>query len=476
MASNHSRAAEPPDPRFGSDRNAHVGDQGELWFAAQLPFGWVWQPPRRDLGKDGLIVIRDKSDLHNLEFAVQVKTSERPVIQRGWVVKSGLSRSSVMYWFASPLPTLVVAVDMIGRRAWYAWHLDLFESPATVFRSTERTVTIRIPEQNELNEAGWQDIRHRLKEHFGSLLDAISEANSSSRLLPAVNTLARNVSNLLKLSKTPPPASTATMTEQEGLSILIEQLEHRSVLSVVRTLLEHVPPDSRAGHHMRAWIDAYEATVLTAHPHLNALPDHGPYSPELEIAFAPKQVVETRHHLIEAGLDMIMLLTARQKAANNDETSDRVRGAADGSPSSGRRGSSLSVAHAAGGLPVKVNIVRLRVTDLGFPEGARTREIIGTEHDTDQQGHSAPFTAGRGSQLGLKLCPPEAAPSLRLEYTDQPPDERLYVAMKPITSSDGEPRIFVLEHSAQGVSLDAVRARPDDEWRSTDTFIFCTGL
>jgi hypothetical protein len=38
---------------------SHLGDQGELWFAAMLPAGWVWQPPRRDLGKDGLIVIRD---------------------------------------------------------------------------------------------------------------------------------------------------------------------------------------------------------------------------------------------------------------------------------------------------------------------------------------------------------------------------------------------------------------------------------
>lgn len=342
MTSDHARTAEPPDPTSGSDRNAHVGDQGELWFAAQLPFGWVWQPPRRDLGKDGLIVIRDNSDLHNLEFAVQVKTSEHPVIQRGCVVKSGLSRSSVMYWFASLLPTLVVAVDIIGRRAWYAWHLDLFESPAAVFHSTQHTVTIRIPERNELNEAGWEDIRHRLKEHFGSLLDAISEANSSSRLLPAINTLARNVSNLLKLSKTPPPTR-SPMTKQEGLSILIEQLEHRSVLSVVRTLLEHVRPDSRAGHHMRAWIDAYEATVLTAHPRLKALPEHGPYSPELEIAFAPKQVVETRHRLIEAGLDMIMLLTAQQKATNNDETSDQIRDTETARRGSEPRGSSVSV-------------------------------------------------------------------------------------------------------------------------------------
>jgi hypothetical protein len=113
------------------------------------------------------------------------------------------------------------------------------------------------------------------------------------------------------------------------------------------------------------------------------------------------------------------------------------------------------------------------VRDLGYPEGATTKEIIGTEHDTDVHGHPAPFSGGRGVQLGLELCSAEVAPYHRLEYKDQPLGERLYVAMKPINTSDGEPRIFVLVHNADGLSLDAVRARPDDKWEATDIFIFC---
>lgn len=122
---------------------------------------------------------------------------------------------------------------------------------------------------------------------------------------------------------------------------------------------------------------------------------------------------------------------------------------------------------------MKVNIVILTVADLGFPEAATTREIIGTNHDTDQHGSSAPFTGGRVRQLGLELCPQEVAPQFRLEYKDQPLDERLYVAMKPIASSDGEPRIFVLGHNADGLFLDAARARPDDKWHPNNKFMFC---
>lgn len=122
---------------------------------------------------------------------------------------------------------------------------------------------------------------------------------------------------------------------------------------------------------------------------------------------------------------------------------------------------------------MNMKIITLTVADLGFSEGATTSEIIGTEHDADQHGNPAPFTGGRGRLLGLELCPPEVAPNYRLEYKDQPLDERLYVAMKPISSSDGEPRIFVLGHNADGLFLDAARARADDKWPSNNKFVFC---
>lgn len=121
---------------------------------------------------------------------------------------------------------------------------------------------------------------------------------------------------------------------------------------------------------------------------------------------------------------------------------------------------------------MEVTTVRVRVADLGFPEGALTREIIGSDGDRDIFGNSAPFTGGRRSQLGLELCPPDLGPYLRLEYADQPLGERLYVAMKPIMASDGEPRIFVVEHSSAGLSLDAAHARHDDMWAPDDVFIF----
>lgn len=125
---------------------------------------------------------------------------------------------------------------------------------------------------------------------------------------------------------------------------------------------------------------------------------------------------------------------------------------------------------------MQIRTIRLRVIDLGLPEGALTREIIGTDEDRDLFGQVAPFTGGRCRQLGLELCPPDVGPQLRLDYADQPEGEHVYIAMKPITASDGEPRIFVVEHTAEGVSLGAARARQDDWWSPDDLFVFCVAV
>ena len=122
---------------------------------------------------------------------------------------------------------------------------------------------------------------------------------------------------------------------------------------------------------------------------------------------------------------------------------------------------------------MKLTIVTLRVSDLGFSEAATTSEIIGTDHDIDQHGSLAPFTGGKGKLFGLELCLPEVALEYRLKYEDQPLDERVYVAMKPIVTPNGEPSIFVLGHSAGGLFLDATQARPDDKWHPNKKFMFC---
>lgn len=293
---------------------SHVGDQGEAWFFAALPRGWIWQPPRRDVGKDGLIVIRDESELHNLEFSIQIKSSERPKIQGGDVLLAGVPRASIRYWFASPSPTLVVAVDISNRMGWYAWHLDLFDSPAELFGSAAKTVTLRIPQTNRLDSAGWTSIRAALLQHFTALQRALSTDAMTPRVLATVHDVARIVGNLIRLGASAPPEP--PLTKNEGMALLIEQIELRDLICTVRSLLNRLQDGSDAHKLFEFWLTSFEETASAGHPSLAALPSRGHGIPaDFELAVAPKRLLEARPRLVLAAIDFVRLLTSPKPPA-----------------------------------------------------------------------------------------------------------------------------------------------------------------
>src|SRR5258708_11313374 len=78
----------------------------------------------------------------------------------------------------------------------------------------------------------------------------------------------------------------------------------------------------------------------------------------------------------------------------------------------------------------------------------------------------------RAKDLGLDLCPAEVGPALRRAYKDQPKGEWLLVAMEPITDSDGDSRIFLVEHGGNVPWLSAHYGDPDGVWRADDRFVF----
>jgi hypothetical protein len=177
--------------------NPGIGDAGELWFAGQLPADWVWQPPRRDIGKDALIVVRDGTALHNLEFSVQIKTTKEPQFDEKSVRCAGIPTASVLYWFSSPQPTLIVIVDIENKREWYAWHLDLFESLDEI--SSQATCSVRIPTSNALTFDGWNNIRERLKRHYESLDRALRTARIASNIARGIRAIAEATRDLVWL-------------------------------------------------------------------------------------------------------------------------------------------------------------------------------------------------------------------------------------------------------------------------------------
>ncbi len=103
----------------------------------------------------------------------------------------------------------------------------------------------------------------------------------------------------------------------------------------------------------------------------------------------------------------------------------------------------------------KISLVNLSVKELGFENGATYRNIC-----------------ERAKELGLGLCPTEAGPALREQYTDQPKGECVRVAMEPIACSIGNLLIFDVGHDTDGMWLRAYYDEPGIIWYADCRFVF----
>ncbi len=103
-----------------------------------------------------------------------------------------------------------------------------------------------------------------------------------------------------------------------------------------------------------------------------------------------------------------------------------------------------------------VNLVNVSASDLGFTKKAPLRDIY-----------------LRAIELGLKLCPAEVGPQLRLQYPDQPNDQWVYVAMEAIADLRLHPLIFRIGSDREDRWLGTYCDDPSDMWALYHRFIFC---
>ncbi|MFH1749819.1 MAG: hypothetical protein ABH837_02935, partial [bacterium] len=119
------------------------------------------------------------------------------------------------------------------------------------------------------------------------------------------------------------------------------------------------------------------------------------------------------------------------------------------------RGSAFSVADH----PTPIDLVIITVADLGFPKGAKYRDIC-----------------AQAQKVGLLLCPLEVGPLLFLLYAmDQPKGGSLSIATElPSGTPPGDYiGIFSITHNDLGHILYPHCGDPDNVWQNSCQIVFC---
>src|SRR3989344_2723824 len=86
-------------------------------------------------------------------------------------------------------------------------------------------------------------------------------------------------------------------------------------------------------------------------------------------------------------------------------------------------------------------------------------------------GTTAEVFAG-AKRLGFEKGPAEVGPQLRIQYPDQPMNERLLIGMEPITDSDGFLYVFCVERDGYGQWLYTDCGSAGSVWNGNDRWVF----
>lgn len=103
----------------------------------------------------------------------------------------------------------------------------------------------------------------------------------------------------------------------------------------------------------------------------------------------------------------------------------------------------------------KIGTVRVAVKELGLKKGGYYHEI-----------------QARAFMHGMKLCPPEIGPALRLAYVDQLRDERLHIAMEALSNQEKYRFAFALLFENKEPELGVYVNAPQSFWSGDNEFVF----
>ena len=290
-----------------------LGKKAEEWLAFHLPPKWNIQPPKTDVGIDGVVVICDETELNGLEFRVQVKSSAKWPALEAHAYQLRLKKSTLRYWFASPLPLLLVLFNHSSQSGEYVWHDQLWSQLGDLSDATGKETTVRIEHAKPLTDEGWATIRRELHEHYSALARTFAVARTARAILSAVHSLAGAVKGLA-FAHLAQPMNRPPTDEQENLLYLMDVVCHRDAIVALSNFRDTLPAGGPGAKMIAAFLKGYAAEVCTfVYPFDVSVLS----TADAAVRINPDRMRRLRPRLMEALLDTIEQLTAKGESSGD---------------------------------------------------------------------------------------------------------------------------------------------------------------
>ena len=170
-----------------------IGQEGERWFASQLPPSWIPQLPTLDVGVDMLVVICEDGPLNGLEFRVQIKSSESFKIDGKYIVLSGFKKTAFVDLVLGFTPALLALYEKKSRTGWCYWANQLLANNVGILSSSNKTLTLKVPMTRSIDPSLWPQLGNEVKGIMAAVGRRIAVSELTLPLLEATHSLMQSL-------------------------------------------------------------------------------------------------------------------------------------------------------------------------------------------------------------------------------------------------------------------------------------------
>ena len=170
-----------------------IGQEGERWFAAQLPSTWIPQLPSLDVGVDMLVVICEDGPLNGLEFRVQVKSTRTFHRKDKAIVVRGFPTRSLVDLVQGFTPALLVLYESDTKTGFCYWMNQLLAADTSLLTSTNETVTLHVPMTRPVVPELWPKIGNEVQGIMASVGQRVTMSELLLPLLEATHKLMQSL-------------------------------------------------------------------------------------------------------------------------------------------------------------------------------------------------------------------------------------------------------------------------------------------